>query len=76
MSIETEMPIITRVKDLQRMFSIHPNTARLWEHDGWFPKRRRLAPNMTGWLTQDIVEALRAHAERQEEEEEAGAGTR
>jgi hypothetical protein len=72
MPTETALPIVTRVKDLQRLFSIHPNTARTWEINGWFPRRRQFAPNTVGWLTADIVEALRAHAEQEEEE----AGTR
>ena len=49
---------ILRVKHLCEQLSVSRATIWRWERSGLLPPRRRIGPNVVGWLAQDIEEFL------------------
>ncbi len=49
---------ILRVKHLCEMLSVSRATIYRWTGSGLLPPRRRIGPNVVGWLAQDIEEFL------------------
>ena len=45
---------IVRAKELAKRLGISRTTLWRWERHGRIPKKRRVGPNVTGWLVSDI----------------------
>jgi prophage regulatory protein len=62
---------IVRANELAELLGISRTTLWRWERQGRIPKKRRVGPNVTGWLASEI-DAWWASQSPPEEENDAG----
>ncbi|MEM7481068.1 MAG: AlpA family phage regulatory protein [Acidobacteriota bacterium] len=56
--IEQTQPRLLRTKDVLDRLNISRATLWRWERAGLVPARRRIGPNIVGWLAEEIDEFI------------------